>query len=287
MTTDTAAIQEALAEKGFKLSPEGPLMSKTIGDADYCVDLKTHEILVLDLGQWVLAPENRYTKSIRKILADANHPAPENNPSDKKSESGEQGIEENEVEAEIVSDLPAMPTRSVATPTEYTDEQIQTISNTVAKGADQNELAMFLHLCTTYGLDPFLKEIFYSSQMKTIMTSRDGYLKIAQRDPAFGGMQSMAVCANDEFELDVINHTVKHKFGQGNRGDVIGAWAIVYRKGRNPVIAYADYAEYNKNNAIWKTYKSAMICKVAESFALKRQFGISGLVTREEIQEVA
>ncbi len=166
---------------------------------------------------------------------------------------------------------------------QYTRDQIDTIKNTVAKGASDDELAMFLHLAQTYGLDPFLKEIFYSGQMKTIITSRDGYLKVAQRDPEFDGIQSMAVCENDDFSIDMVNNVVNHKFGKGDRGNVIGAWAVCYRKGRRPVIAYADYEEYNKKNPIWNTYKSAMCCKVAEVFALKRQFGISGLVTQEEM----
>ncbi len=165
----------------------------------------------------------------------------------------------------------------------YTEDQITTIKNTVARGATDDELAMFLHVCQTYALDPFLKEIFYSAKMQTIITSRDGYLKVAQRDPEFDGIQSMAVCENDEFSIDMVNNVVNHKFGKGARGQVIGAWAVCYRKGRRPVIAYADYEEYKKDNPIWKTYKSAMYCKVAESFSLKRQYGISGLVTQEEI----
>ena len=166
----------------------------------------------------------------------------------------------------------------------YSMDQIQTIKNTVAKGINDSELEMFLHISQAYGLDPFLKEIFYSSQLKTIMTSRDGYLKVAQRDPTFEGIQSMAVCENDDFEVDVANHTVKHKFGKGDRGKVIGGWAIVAKKGRNPVISFADLREYKKSNNVWQTYPSAMICKVAEVFALKRQFGISGLVTQEELE---
>jgi phage recombination protein Bet len=166
---------------------------------------------------------------------------------------------------------------------QYTRDQIETIKDTVAKGISDSELQMFLHIANTYGLDPFLKEIFYSEQMKTIITSRDGYLKVAQRDPEFDGIQSMAVCENDEFSIDMEKNKVNHSFGKGGRGKVIGAWAVCYRKGRRPVIAYADYEEYNKKNPIWNTYKSAMCCKVAEVFALKRQFGISGLVTQEEM----
>lgn len=166
----------------------------------------------------------------------------------------------------------------------YTREQIDTIRNTIAKGISDSELQMFMHLSQKYGLDPFLKEIYYSGQMKTIITSRDGYLKVAQRNLEFEGIQSMAVCKNDDFSVDMVNNVVNHSFGKGERGDVIGAWAVCYRRGRRPVIAYADYIEYNKGNQIWKTYKSAMCCKVAEVFALKRQFGISGLVTEEEIE---
>lgn len=181
--------------------------------------------------------------------------------------------------------VPAAPRRQTAITTQhsYTPEEIETIKNTVAKGANDSELAMFLHICKTYGLDPFLKEIYYSAQMKTMITSRDGYLKAAQRDPLFDGIQSMAVCENDEFGIDAANNTVTHTFAKGDRGQVIGAWAMVFKKGMRPVIAYADYNEYNKNNPIWKTYKSAMCCKVAEVFALKRQFGITGLVTQEEM----
>lgn len=168
--------------------------------------------------------------------------------------------------------------------TQYTPKQIETIKNTVAKGISNSELEMFMHLCQVYGLDPFLKEIFYSANMKTIMTSRDGYLKVAQRDQTFDGIQSMAVCENDEFEIDAVTPTVIHKFGKGDRGKVIGAWAIVHKKGRRAVISYADIREYKKDTSVWKTYESAMICKVAEAFSLKRQFGISGLVTQEEIE---
>jgi|GEM_PF-3652494 len=165
----------------------------------------------------------------------------------------------------------------------YTREQVETIKNTVAKGASDSELQMFLYVAEKYGLDPFLKEIFYSDKMHTIIASRDGYLKAAQRDPEYEGIQSMAVCENDDFEIDVSCNTVKHAFGKGTRGKVIGAWAMCYRSNRKPVIAYASFDEYNQNNTIWNKYRSAMCCKVAESFALKRQFGISGLVTQEEL----
>jgi phage recombination protein Bet len=165
----------------------------------------------------------------------------------------------------------------------FSDEQMKAMMNTVAKGASPSEFVMLMHLAKRYGLDPFLHEIYYVSQMKTIMTSRDGYLKIAQSHKDYRGLHSMAVKENDEFEIDVENHKVIHKFGKGDRGKIIGAWAICYREGRHPIISFAEFSEYKGNSNVWTKYPSAMIIKCAEAFALKRQFGISGLVTREEM----
>lgn len=165
----------------------------------------------------------------------------------------------------------------------YTREQIDTIKNTVAKGATDSELQMFIHICQTYGLDPFLKEIYYSSEMHTIMSSRDGYLKVAQRDPDYMGMKSAVVCSNDVFEMDAVSDTITHTFKATERGDIVGAWAKVMHRNRDPVIQYVPFSEYNQKKSTWNKYPSAMILKCAEALALKRQFGISGLVTQEEM----
>ena len=164
----------------------------------------------------------------------------------------------------------------------YTDNQIMAIKNTVAKGATDSEFEMLMYLADRYQLDPILKEIFYSPNLQTIMTSRDGYLKVAHRDPKFKGIQSMAVCENDDFDFDSVNCIISHKFGKGDRGKVIGAWAMVKKEGFDPIVAYAPYDEHvQQGSKAWK-YKSAMCCKCAEAFALKRMFCINGLVTREE-----
>lgn len=165
----------------------------------------------------------------------------------------------------------------------FTDEQLVAIQQTVAKGATPAEFIMFMYIANSYGLDPFLKEIYYSAPMKTVITGRDGYLKIAQNHPDFLGINSMAICSEDEFEVDMVNYTVKHVIKCADRGEVIGAWAKVERKGRRPVISYASLKEHKGTSSAWK-YVSAMICKCAEVFALKRQFAINGLVTHEEME---
>ena len=107
-------------------------------------------------------------------------------------------------------------------------------------------------------------------------------VKIANRDPNYEGMTSDVVRAGDKFmkQGGEINHAYST-----NRGQIIGAYALVYRTDRKvPAYFFAPFDEYcKKDNATWRQYPSAMIIKVAESMALKRAFSISGLVTEEEI----
>lgn len=168
----------------------------------------------------------------------------------------------------------------------FTDEQKALLRNTYAKGATEDEFALYLQLASTYGLDPFAREIWCiklkASDPALIMTSRDGYLRIAQRDPNFVGLHAAAVREGDHFEFEPATGNVVHKFG-AKRGSLIGAWAIAKHKLREPVARFVSITEYNKGSGAWATYASAMIEKVAETIVLKRQFGINGLVTQEEV----
>lgn len=167
---------------------------------------------------------------------------------------------------------------------QWNDEQVKTILATVAKDASKDELSMFLHLSQTYGLDPFAKEIWFIKMggRPTIMTSRDGYLKIANNHPDFEGLVSDVVYEGDSFQKtpDGVNHA----YGVNKRGGIVGAYALVYRKGiRFPVYVFAPFKDYNRGRDTWAQYPHAMILKVAESMSLKRAFSLSGLVTREEL----
>lgn len=174
--------------------------------------------------------------------------------------------------------------KSNSTIVAFDDKKIDLIKNTVAKGASDDELQMFLHLAGQYNLDPFKKEIWFMKfgSQTTIMTSRDGYLKYAQMNKEFEGLMSFVVREGDVFEIDASEYKITHKFG-AKRGPILGAWARCDRKGKRPFITYVEFNEYRKSTSIWNTYPSAMIQKVAESFVLKRAFGINGLVTNEEI----
>ena len=168
--------------------------------------------------------------------------------------------------------------------TVWTPEQVDTFRNTVAYGANDRDLKMYLSLAAKYDLDPFAREIWCIKMggRTVITTSRDGYLKIANRNPNYDGMTSDVVHAGDKFMKQ--GNEIHHAYTLGNRGAIVGAYAMVYRKDRNtPSYFFAPFNEYNKGGGVWAQYPSAMIVKVAESMALKRAFSISGLTTEEEV----
>lgn len=150
----------------------------------------------------------------------------------------------------------------------FTEEQKQLIMETVAKGASENEVKLLFHVAKKYKLDPLLKEIWCIKMLEkspaVITTSRDGYLSIAHRSGQLDGLQSGTIL--------------------NEQGQLIKAWCEVWRKDMSHSFkSEVNYGEYYKNNNVWNTYPSAMLIKVAEVFALKRAFSISGLVTEEEM----
>jgi len=73
----------------------------------------------------------------------------------------------------------------------WTPEEVDLARRTVAPDATEHELALFLRLCMTYGLDPFRKELVLEKRRRrradgsgydivpVFITTRDAYLKAA------------------------------------------------------------------------------------------------------------
>jgi phage recombination protein Bet len=174
---------------------------------------------------------------------------------------------------------------------ELWQETKQVLKDMYGKRLTDGEFQAFLLVAQKLGLDPVSREIIpqvregQHGRQVAFIVSRDGYLKAAMRDPGFAGLQSMVVREGDTFEIHPSEGKVVHRFGS-KRGEILGAWAIAYHKERPPVIFFADFREYyeaNKASPTWRTYPSAMIQKVAEVGALRRQFPLSGVVAAEEI----
>ena len=148
----------------------------------------------------------------------------------------------------------------------YNDEtMLNTLKETVCKGATTPQFRMFIEVCKGTGLNPFLKEIWFVPGVG-VMAGRDGYLRVANESPQFDGMDTRV-------ERDAKNVPIK-------------ATCSVWRKDRShPITCEAYYNEYKRSGGVWDKYPSAMISKVAEVLALKRSFSINGVVTEEEIGE--
>lgn len=171
----------------------------------------------------------------------------------------------------------------------FSPEDIAVIQKTVAKNTTPTELAYFLNIAKTTGLNPFTKQIWCYKDNKNnviIIAARDGFLSIAQKDPKWNGMLSSEVCKNDEFDVDILKGEIKHKPNFKDRGEIIGAYCYIKPKGVDiATFEYADIKVYHKGQYIWNSHTAEMIKKVAEVHALKKAFGISGLYCEDEIIE--
>jgi hypothetical protein len=171
--------------------------------------------------------------------------------------------------------------------TGYTGEQVAIIKSTVAKNTTDIELSFFLMNSKELGLNPFNKEIwcYKDHQSNLIMfAGRDGFLKMAQKDPRWNGIASAEVRAKDEIEIDYANGIVVHKPKVNqDRGEIVGAYAICKPKGCDlATIEYVEFKTYTKGKFVWASHPVDMIKKVAEIRALKKAYGISGLQSEYE-----
>ena len=195
----------------------------------------------------------------------------------------------------------------------FTPAQVALIRSMFARGATDDELAVYLRIAAKYELDPLARQIWLICELDEkgnrklgrdgqprppqLQPSRDGWRVIAQRNPLSDGIQAAAVYSGDEYDAKPTEGVVHHRAvftAKGTRdGKLSGAWALVWRKDwRHPAFAFASWQEYglpmtrkdgDPNGDLinawspWRKYPSAMIEKVAETNALKRAFPLSGL----------
>lgn len=171
----------------------------------------------------------------------------------------------------------------------YSQTQLTTIINTVARGASITELSLFLYVAKKTGLDPFTKQIHFVlrkvknkdgsySDVGTIQTGIDGYRAIAERSGQLAGID------------DVVYDSEAGKYPKK-------ASVTVYKMMngiRVPFTATARWDEYcqvnfktNKPNGLWGKMPYLMLGKCAEALALRKAFpnDLSGLYTNEEMNQ--
>jgi phage recombination protein Bet len=169
--------------------------------------------------------------------------------------------------------------------TGFSTEQIGVIKNTIAKGTTNTELALFLFTAKSIGLNPLNKEIWcYKDHKGNMLTfaGRDGFLTKAQQNVRYKGIRSSEVREKDVFSLDIANNEIKHQKEFTNPGAIIGAYCIAFVQNGEPTIEWVDFKTYDRGFGAWKSHPADMIKKVAETHALKKAFGISGLQSEHD-----
>lgn len=179
---------------------------------------------------------------------------------------------------------------------EFTDEQLDLIRAACPQGLTDKDFNAFIYLCEQYELDPLKKEMHIGlrSGKGVAQVTRDGLLKIANRDPQFDGIGGDIVYEGDTLakrDNESIHITYGAEHLVFNHEKITGAFANVYRKDRSKCttvfVSFKDYFKKSTGNtpSIWEQFPNAMILKVAESMALKRAFSLSGLTSQEEVGE--
>lgn len=191
-----------------------------------------------------------------------------------------------------------MATQLAAMDTRYgfTQEQIEVVKATIAQGASNDELALFLMVCQKTGLDPFSRQIYLSERRskdprtdqwvskKTPETTIDGFRVIAERSGQYAGQLGPYWCGPDGEWKDVWlsdNLPAAAKVG------------IVRHDFKEPVWGVALFCEYVQTlkdgtpNSMWKKMGANQLAKCAESLGLRKAFprDLSGMYSKEEMAQ--
>ncbi len=170
----------------------------------------------------------------------------------------------------------------------FDDSKVQLIKRTVAIGATDDELELFLHQCQKTGLDPLAKQIYFqkystkAGPKMSIITGIDGYRLVADRTGKYAG--------NDEAVFDgKISQTRYQTTFDAPAKASVTVWKLV--SGQR--VAFSNSAYWNeyypgdKKGSMWQKFPHVMLAKCAESGALRKAFpaDLSGVYTQEEMSQ--
>lgn len=165
--------------------------------------------------------------------------------------------------------VPAQQSQVATQTREYSREEVDVIRATVARGASDAQLALFLNVCRSRGLDPFSRQVHWSPQ-GAIIVGIDGLRAIADRTGCY-------VPGPISYEYD-------------NNGKLAAATAVVRKLvagAWHDVAESAHLEEFQGGSPVWRKMPRVMLGKCAESRALRRAFpaDLSGLYSPEEMEQ--
>lgn len=163
-------------------------------------------------------------------------------------------------------------------------EKTELLKRTIAKGATDDEFALFLHQSKRTGLDPFSRQI-HLVKRKRWNTDKECYEEIASIQVGIDGYRLIA-----ERSGKYIPGGIEYKEKDGVLISAIATVFKIYDK-PYPVTAEARLEEYCPRNkegkpiGLWTKMPYLMLGKCAESLALRKAFPqeLAGLYTDDEM----
>jgi phage recombination protein Bet len=172
--------------------------------------------------------------------------------------------------------------KQLKTTTTFNREQVELIKQTVARGATDAELSLFLYTAQRTGLDPLTKQIHAIKRWDSsagretlaIQTGIDGYRLIADRTGKLAGIDDAEFDREDKTHPEKATVTV-YKLINGEKCPFSAS------------ARWNEYCAFKKDGtpmALWKKMPYLMLGKCAEALALRKAFpaDLTGIYTFEE-----
>ena len=174
-----------------------------------------------------------------------------------------------------------------------TRSQVELIKRTVAKGASDDELRLFVQVCKGANLNPFLRQVHLvprwdsriGAEVRTIQVGIDGFRAVAESSNQYAG--------NDD---PIFENEKEIEYGQKEKKKImvpLKSTVTVYKLMEGQRMAFtatARWDEYypgDKMGFQWHIRPYLMLGKCAEALALRKAFPklLSGMYAQEEMDK--